>query len=128
MLNEKTSQVSVDRRTFLRGFSAFIGLHALGLIFGGFLGPVSGIAQDAPLAPPGLGGRGEDKAVSTTELSERSRALSARLNANAKQNDRHLTPEQQRIQEEELEKILRGMVESNGYKVLPPKNFRIINN
>ena len=127
MEKEKNSQILLNRRAFLSWFPASAGFYFLQNVFGVLLSPALGMAEDGGLSPPGSGGAYGENDILETEFNKRFNALAKESDANAKANNKQLTPEQKKQQSEEEKRVLRSIIESNGYKVISaPQNFRII--
>ena len=125
---EKKIQKSLSRRSFLQCFAASLSCYPIYLILCEFFLPTFAIAQKKPPAAPSFGGgQSNEKIVFEKEITNRAVELSNRWDENAMKNNRYLTPEQKKDQREEVEKVIRNIVEKKGYKISAPKNFRIIN-
>ena len=128
MARKENAKKLWSKRSFLRWLVASLSFFPVHLILCKFLVPTSAIAQERPPAAPGSGGvQSNEKIVFDKEILDRADELSKKWDANAMKNNRYLTPEQKKQQREEVEKVLRNIVETKGYTIPPPKNFRFIN-
>jgi hypothetical protein len=129
MPRRKISQKAFSRRSFLKGLAASVSFYFVPTIFTKSFLSLSASAQEKRPAPPGFGGAGassDEKSVFAAEILKRAEEVSKKWDKNSEKYNKLLTPDQKRVQRAEIEKALRGIIESKGYKIQAPTNFRIV--